>query len=316
MGNLEARARQAERMDCKMRKSGIIVIVLLLVAVLAVMIVSVGLLPLPFSNSGTIGTNLSINMPFSNSLEVETEYVAELRPKLAVDTPHGHVVVQGAAVEKIQISMNVQVKASTPLRTQELMGAVSLEINTTAEGNSLKVHMPLLRNNEQARADLKILVPAETELDVKTNLGQVEIANIRDSIRVLSQLGAIKVRNFEGDAYLETALGNIEISAAQFSRELVAFSHLGDLVIEASLGGHNVLESSLGDLTLLLSPDESYILEGSVSLGGFDLRVPFKGQQSRNRIQGVVGEGEQRGSISVDLSLGSLNIKNQMNGRD
>ncbi len=300
-----------------MRKSGIIVIIVLLIAVLALMVVSTGLLPLPFSDFRAVGTSHSVNMPFRSSLEMESEHVAELRPKLAVDIPHGHIVVQGAAVEEVQINMNVQVKAATPLRAQELMGVVSLEINTMSEGNSLQVNMPpVLRNNEQVRVDLDILVPAETELDVKTSLGQVEITGIRSPVRALSHLGTIKVRDFQGDAYLETSLGNIEISAAEFNRELVALSHLGDLVIEASLANHNVLESSLGDLTLLLSPEQSYILEGNISLGNFDLMVPFKGQRSRNRIQGVIGEGVQRGSISIDLSLGSLNIKNQMNGRD
>lgn len=299
-----------------MRKAGIIITVLLLLAVLTIMVVSAGLLPLPFSSFQAVSTNHSVNMPFSNSLEIETNHVAELRPNLAVDTPHGDIVIQGATVEEVQISMHVHVKAITPLRAQELMDGVSLEISTSAEGNSLQVQVPPLRNNESIRADLEILVPVETELDVKTNLGQVIITNVRGSIRALSQLGTIKVKDFQGDAYLETALGNIEVSAAQFTRELVALSHLGDLSIEASLGGRNVLESSLGDLTLLLSPDESYILEGSISLGDFDLMVPFKGQQSRDRIQGVIGEGEQRGSIFVNLSLGSLNIKNQMNGSD
>jgi hypothetical protein len=299
-----------------MRKSGIVVTVLLLIAVLALMVASTGLLPIPLFGSQEPGTPLAVTSPFSNSQEKKTEHVVETRPKLAVDTPHGQIVVQGGDVEQIQVHMHVQTRAATPVRAQELVGGVSLEITNTTEENTLQVLMPKTRNNEMVRADLVIQVPVHTELDLKTNLGEVEVKNLQGALRVLDHLGTIKLQGFKGDAYLETSLGNIEISNSQFEKELVALSHLGDLTIEASLANHNVLESSLGDLTLLLSPDESYVLEGRISLGSFGIMVPFKGQQSKERIQGIIGEGEQRGSIFVDLSLGSLELKNQTNGRD
>ena len=303
-------------MDHVMRKSGIVVTVLLLIAVLALMVASTGLLPIPPFDSKETGTPPSITMPFSNSQEKETEHIVELRPKLAVETPHGQIILQGGDVEQIQVHMHVQTRAASPVRAQELLGGVSLEITNTAEENKLQVLAPRIRNNEMARADLIITVPIQTNLDLKTSLGEVEITNIQGSARVLDHLGTIKLRDFQGDAYLETSLGNIEIANSQFDKELVALSHLGDLTIEGSLANRNVLESSLGDLTLLLSPDESYVLEGSLSLGSFNVMVPFKGQQNKERIKGVLGEGEQRGSIFVDLSLGSLELKNQTNGRD
>jgi len=300
-----------------MRKVGIVITVLLLIAALALMAASAGLLPVPFLGTGESGTALSaVNMPFSTSLTEESEYAAEIRPELQVETPHGDIVVDGADVEQIQIRMQVQTRASTPLRTQELLGEVSLEIQTTKDKTILQVHTPRLRNNEMARADLTVVVPAQMSLDLKTGLGEVEVKDIQGYVRALDQLGTIRLQGFKGDAYLETALGNIEISASQFDKELVALSHLGDLSIEASLAKRTVLESSLGDISLLLSPQESYVLEGSIDLGSFRNKVPFKGQQNEGDIKGIIGAGEQRGSIFVDLSLGSLEVKNQTNGRD
>ncbi|HKM42466.1 MAG TPA: hypothetical protein VJZ70_00555 [Limnochordia bacterium] len=292
-----------------MRKFGIVVIVLLLIAALALMVASAGIVPLSFFGSQEPSTTLAVNMPFSTSLENEEEHALAARPKLEVNVPHGQIIVTGADVDGVQIHMHVQTRATTPFRAQEIMGKVSLEMDTTAGGNTLQVQAPRLGNNEMARTDLTILVPVQTQLDLKTNLGQVEITNIEGTIRVLDKLGTIKLKDARGDAYLETSLGNIEISNSTFEKELVAFSHLGDLIIEASLARSNVLESSLGDLTLLLSPEESYVLEGTLSLGSFNVAVPFKGQQSRSRIQGIIGEGEQLGSIFVDLSLGSLAVK-------
>lgn len=288
-----------------MRKIGIVVTILLLVAVLALMVVSAGLLPFP---SGT-RNNVAVATPFTTAIDEETKYVVENRAKLRVDTSHGRIFVQGADVDEIQIKMDVETRASTQRRAQEILSQVSLEITTTEGENHLEVLVPKLKMNEMAKADLTILVPVKNQLDLKTNLGQVQVANIQGHLRVFDGLGAIKVDNFEGDAYLETSLGNIEISNSQFRNELVALSHLGNLIIEASLAERNVLESSLGDLKLLLLPEESYVLEGSISLGKFNIKVPFKGQQSNERIQGIIGEGEQRGSIFVSLSLGSLDLK-------
>lgn len=293
-----------------MRKSGIIITILLLIAVLALMMASAGLLPVPFLKAGETSSIPQVNLPFSTSLENETDHVAEHRPKLTVHTQHGQIIVKGANVDQIEVHMHVQTKATTALRAQELMNGVSLDIRTTADTTVLEVQAPRTHNNEMARADSTISVPVETELDLKTGLGQVEVTNVQGSVRALSQLGAIKLEDVEGDAYLETALGNIEISNSVFEKELVALTHLGDIHIQASLAQSNILESSLGDLTLLLSPDESYVLEGKLSLGSINIMVPFKGQQSRERIQGVIGEGKQRGSINVDLSLGSLELKN------
>ena len=292
-----------------MRKFGIAVVILLLIAALALMVTSTGILSVPFVGSWGPNVSSTINMPFTTSLESETDHVAEIRAKLTTHTPHGQISVTGADVAEVQIHMHVQTRAATPLRVQEIMGEVSLEMSSNHDENTVQVNVPKLRNNETARADLTILVPMQTQLDLKTGLGQVEVVNIEGSVRVLDQLGTITLKDIKGDAYLETALGNIEITDSTFADELVALSHLGDLTIEASLANRNVLESSLGDVTLLLSPEESYVLEGELSLGSFNLSVPFKGQQGKGSIRGIVGEGEQRGSIVVDLSLGSLAIR-------
>lgn len=291
-----------------MRKLGIAVTTLLLVVVLALMLVSAGLLPFS-SGSANQPQVAALSSRFSNILQKETEHFLEIRPQLTVKTNHGQVVVQGAPVKQIEVRMVAETKALTPRRAQELLEEITFEVSTTDEENRFIVHIPNLYGNESAKADLHILVPHNTSLDLTTGLGQVEVSTVQGNLRVLDQLGTIKIRDFQGNAYLETSLGNIEIASSQFENELAAISNLGDLHIQASLADKNVLESSLGDLTLILSPEESYVLEGKLSLGKFQIKVPFKGQQDNERIQGIIGEGTQRGSIFVTLSLGSLELK-------
>ncbi|NMB00544.1 MAG: DUF4097 domain-containing protein [Firmicutes bacterium] len=291
-----------------MRKIGIAVTTLLLIVVLALMLLSADLLPFSLGEEDQTKPAL-VPARFSNILEEETDHVLDVRPRLVAKTGLGHIVVQGGPVKHIEVKVHAETKASTPRRAQELLDQISIETITTDNENRFIVHTPRVQANETAKADLTILVPNDTKLDLNTALGQVEVTGSTGDLRALSQLGTIKVDNFQGNAYLETNLGNIEISNAVFEKELAAISQLGDLRIQASLAERNILESSLGDLELLLSPEESYVLEGNLSLGKFQIRVPFKGQQSHDHIKGIVGEGTQRGSISVTLSLGSLELR-------
>lgn len=292
-----------------MRRLGIAVTTVLLIAVLALMLYSAGLFPFQASGNGQIKP-VVVAARFSNNLQEETEYFLDIRPQLTAETPHGQIVVQGAPVDQVEVKVLAETKATTPRRAQELLDQITIEITTYEEENRFIVHTPRTQTNEVVKADLSILVPIQSRLHLQTGLGEVEVTEIQGDLRVLDQLGAIKVRDFQGNAYLETSLGNIEISDSQFEKELAALSHLGDLHIEASLAEKNILESSLGDLTLILAPEESYVLEGELSLGNFKVQVPFKGQQSNNSIKGIIGEGVQRGSIFVTLSLGSLELKN------
>jgi len=167
-----------------------------------------------------------------------------------------------------------------------------------------------LGNGEEARADLNIFVPRETIVEAHLALGDVHITNIQGDLRVDANLGSITVRDFTGNARLKAALGDISVSASAFAERLTAASDLGSVEVEASLAKSNVLEARLGDLRLHLRPDESYVLEGKVDLGGIYVGTPFEGQQTEKSIKGTIGRGEPRGTISASVALGSLRISN------
>lgn len=87
--------------------------------------------------------------------------------------------------------------------------------------------------------------------------------------------GPIELSQHSGNAALETYLGNIRIGGADLTDELVAITKLGDLFVAGRLAAKNVLESELGNLTLLLPPDDAYILEGGEFSQGGDFQRPY-----------------------------------------
>lgn len=292
-----------------MRKLGIVIAVCLLVVVLGLMLVSAGLLPNPIPGEQRVQSRVVLPK-LSQQAQGETVERVEARPKLTAQTALGTIKVVGADVEVIEVRMNAEAKAQTAQRAQEILERITLDITVDHLESRLVVRFPKLALDETASADLILTVPRELELELITDLGDVEVTSVQGDLTARTALGTIRVREFQGNANLETSLGDIVISQASFTEKLTARSHLGDLNIRASLAQRNVLESDLGDIALHLSTDESYVLEGSLALGSINLSVPFQGQQTDTRIRGIVGAGEQRGSISASLSLGSLRLTN------
>lgn len=292
-----------------MRKLILILTGFLLVVVLVLMVVSTGLLPGPWSFKSPRTTPVIRTNLFSSTAQDTKKLTAEIRPELNVNNPLGQVTIRGDEVESVLITMEIEARAETTSQAQMLLEKIDLDIKTTEKTNQFTVRLPKPAQGEQVKTDLTIVVPIQTALELKAGLGDIQISNIQGNIKVFSQLGNIVIDNFQGDANLETALGDIQITGSTFDKELTALSHLGELYIQAQLAKINVLESKLGDIKLLLSPAEAYTLKGTISLGQFSTTVPFQGKQDKRYIEGLIGAGEERGSISTNLSLGSLYIK-------
>ncbi|HPT84314.1 MAG TPA: DUF4097 family beta strand repeat-containing protein [Limnochordia bacterium] len=291
-----------------MRKLGIVITVLLLVAVLGLMLASVGVISLPLPKH-TPMQRTSV-LPFTSKLQETSGYTAEIRPRLVVDTPVGSIEVRSAEVEQLEITMVAEAGAGSAERAQQLLAGISLDVTTTKNATKLVVQLPKVEAQEEAKADLIILVPGTIDLELRSGLGDIQVNQVQGNVQVHTHLGTITVQDCQGSAHLETALGDIRVTGSSFTDRLTAITHLGDLQISATLAASNVLETRLGDLRLHLLPDEAYVLDGKLDLGGIYLAVPFTGEQSEKSVKGIVGRGEQRGSISARLALGSLRITN------
>ena len=291
-----------------MRKLAITITTLLLCAVTALMLMSVGVIPVPEAFRRPVEQPAALPAAHHSTLHESTKYSAEGKPRIVIDNPRGNILVRGAAVEQVEITMFVEASAHTAQRAQEILDGISLAVTTLEEENRLLVSMPRLEPDEQARADLTIWVPGEMDLELRLGLGNVQVTSIQGELQAYTHLGDIDLQDYEGSAHLETHLGDIHVDSSRFTEKLTAISHLGNINIAASLAQSSVLETALGDLHLHLPADESYLLEGTVELGSIHIGVPFDGEQHEHSVQGTIGQGERRGSISARLALGSFSV--------
>ncbi len=296
-----------------MRKLGIALTTLLLLGVLVLMLFGSGLLPF----SATEKEKRTVWRPegfFTSSRQEEADYTFAAVPILKVKNPLGDIRVQGTDGQEILVSLTKKTTAPLNRQAEELLHKITLEITEDEQGKELTVNIPPTGDGEKAEAHLFVKVPYATKVDLHGGLGSIFVSATQGQLRVINESGPIELSQHSGNAALETYLGNIRIGGADLTDELVAITKLGDLFVAGRLAAKNVLESELGNLTLLLPPDDAYILEGEFSQGDFSTTIPFKGEHSGGRVKGIIGEGKHRGSIIVNLKLGSLRLTDGKGG--
>lgn len=295
-----------------MRKFAILLTSLLIIASLALILAVVGILPFPEKYQDQV----QIMPLFSSKRHKTTEHEAPARSELSIENPHGNVLIRGGDVSEVLITVKNEVRSSNPRQAKNLLEDTKVKIETTNQSNKILVESPKLNTGENVRADLEIIVPLDTNLNLQIGIGNVEVADTRGNLKIYTQIGEIKIANFTGDAYLEADLGNITIINSRFVKELIATLHLGDLSIDGILATRNEIENYLGDINLLFLENDSYVLEGTIGIGQIEFLVPFNGQQTEERFRGVIGSGTQRGTIILNAKLGSVKIKNLIDRSD
>lgn len=287
-----------------MRRFLIILTSAALVAVLALILLSSGIIPRPV---GTLAPNgpQQRSFPFTVEYTREEKLVTEAVEPFTISNPLGRIEITGAAVEAVEIVAVQRARAVTAGRAEEILDGISLE----AKEGKLTVHLPKTSGSEQAGADLSILVPFEFNLQIQAGLGDVTVKGSQGGLQIRSDLGDITLEHHSAAADLKTSLGNIRIVDSRFPSELKAVTALGNIHLEGFLAEKAVLESKLGNVDILLPPEAAYVLKGEINLGSFNSEVPFQGRKGEKLVEGIIGFGEQQGTLFVKLDLGSLSFK-------
>jgi len=113
---------------------------------------------------------------------------------------------------------------------------VSMNLHTSDERYYLKPVKPDDDKWNNLSVDLHIAVPLGVWPDVKTDLGSIEISNLKGNIKAVTDLGSIKAVNTTGDIELFTNLGEIEfIAPKDLSAKLKAYTKMGEIQSELPL---------------------------------------------------------------------------------
>jgi DUF4097 and DUF4098 domain-containing protein YvlB len=136
--------------------------------------------------------------------------------------------------------------------------------------------------------EFEITVPADTQLDLETNAGNVEVDGVDGEILGRTGAGNVEVRDATAPVMLRTGAGNIRY--------------------EGEPTGLCTFDTAAGNITLRLPAGAEVEVDlrtgvGNIDLGAFEV----DGDVARTRVTGVIGTGEDA-TIEADTSAGNIDL--------
>lgn len=177
-----------------------------------------------------------------------------------------------------------------------------------------------------AGVDVIITVPPESDVELDTSNGFIELHGLKGSGSLKSSNGKIVLDNIKGNFDGRTSNGRIEANAVEGSVILTTSNGKidvrgvrGEFDIESSngsaffsgnmtAGGSNRLVTSNGDVVVELQGKPSVILDAETSNGEVTSELPILATVTRKeRLVGRIGEGEA--DLYIRTSNGDITIR-------
>ena len=185
----------------------------------------------------------------------------------------GNIILKQSKDDTCDVKAVIRAEAETAEEARQMAEQVGMNLDSSDERYYLKPVKPDDNQWSNLSVNLTILVPLGVKPDVKTELGNVELWNLRGKIKAVSDLGSVKAINTTGDLELFTKMGEI------------VFTPPKDL--SAKLRAETKMGSIESDLPLFVTQKDMF----------------------RNTAEGTIGSG--RDTIRMTTNMGSIRITNK-----
>ncbi len=226
-------------------------------------------------------------------------------------THNGYIIITGADVTDCNITAEITARAMTEEDARELAEQTNVVFEQGMNKLTAKIVKPLNMFNRSVGVNLKITVPNQTDLELTTHNGRVEISNITGKVDGTTHNGKMTIENVSGDIELLTHNGHITCREVSGNTKLrthnggidVYYSETAPPVCDVSLITHN------GSIELESPPNFSAEVNASTHNGSIntDLPITVKGKVSKRRLTGTISTGE--GKLHLETHNGSIKIK-------
>jgi hypothetical protein len=204
-------------------------------------------------------------------------------PKIVVSNDNGQIDV----VTGNEGTVNVKATIRRP---------DDVEYSVVQEGDTVRVEARVssgwgwVFGTDAPGAEITVTVPADTNVDLRTSNGGIEVVDIQNSGKLRTSNGRISLENVKGEFDVSTSNGAID-----FRGEMTA-------------GGMNQLTTSNGSVEVTLLGEPSVKLDAATSIGEIICKLPIVATESGvNRLVGVVGGGDA--GLVIETSNGSITVQ-------
>ena len=136
--------------------------------------------------------------------------------KLVIDRAHGDVEIRTWNKDQVKIQEFVRLDVFTRQEAEEVMERIRSEYVVT----SARIVIENQGWRGSVQRDFEITLPAEFDVDLYINKGDIRVDKLKGEITIESQQGDIIVNDTEGDIYLNSASGELEVNRAKGNVEL------------------------------------------------------------------------------------------------
>jgi hypothetical protein len=168
-----------------------------------------------------------------------------------------------------------------------------VEYDVVQEGDTIRVEARVSSVwgfGTDAGADITVTLPADTNIDLRTSNGGIEVVDIQNSGKLRTSNGRISLENVKGEFEINTSNGDIDFRG------------------EMTDGGMNQLTTSNGSVEVTLLGEPSVKLDATTSNGEIICELPIVATESGvKRLVGVVGGGDA--VLVVKTSNGSIAVE-------
>jgi putative adhesin len=201
-------------------------------------------------------------------------------PKIVVSNDNGQIDV----VTGNEGTVNVKATIRRP---------DDVEYSVVQEGDTVRVEAQVSsgwRFGVDSGADITVTLPADTNVDLQTSNGGIEVVGLQNSGKLRTSNGMISLKDVKGEFEVNAMNGAID-----FRGEMTA-------------GGMNQLTTFNGSVEVTLLGEPSVKLDATTSNGEITCKLPIVAMESEvNRLVGVVGGGDA--GLVIKTLNGSITVQ-------
>jgi beta-lactamase regulating signal transducer with metallopeptidase domain len=232
----------------------------------------------------------------------EMQFVAKVKSGIPfiIRNSLGNITLKPSNDNTCDVKAVIRAKAKTDAEAQEMVEKVSMNVESTDEKYYLKPVKPDGEKWKNINVDLYIAVPVGVRPDVKTDLGNIDLSNLKGNIKAVTNLGNMKAVDTAGNVNLHTDLGNVEFIAPK------------DMA-----GGDVKLVTNLGNIEFTAPKELSAKLQAQAKMGEIKSELPLKINKPdmfKRTTEGTIGSGQA--NISMTTNMGKVNLKWQSSSQD
>jgi DUF4097 and DUF4098 domain-containing protein YvlB len=226
-------------------------------------------------------------------------------------THNGSIEIAGANITDCNITATIIGRARTEEDAQKLAERTTVRLESFGGGLIARIDKPTFLTNQSVSVSLDVQVPIESDLELTTHNGSVEIRNITGWLNGTTHNGKIIAERISGTAELHTHNGLV--TCREISGDSQLKSHNGSIKVYYNESAPSICDISIitynGGIEIEAPSNFSGEFNASTHNGSIrtDLPITIVGKISKSKLTGKIGTG--RGKLHLETHNGSIRVQ-------